>query len=156
MDDFNVPKITWAETMRIRRDSKERFPRFSYVEKSFYTDKTCFIAVASRPFLILALLNSLIGRYQLSQTVSMMDNGGYLMQKIYIETLKVPESNPEIESKITLLVERLLDKTLSFEKREDVEKEIDHLIFLLFKITSLEQEYLFALLSKQLGKRTTK
>src|SRR5690606_26345209 len=70
-EDFSKQKILWAETMRIRKENTERFPRFSYTTKPFYTDKTCFIAVGKDLKYLLAYLNSTVGRYQCSQTVSM-------------------------------------------------------------------------------------
>ena len=153
-DDFDKPKIVWAETMRIKRENDERFPRFSYIESSFYTDKTCFIAIGASPFFTLAILNSMMGRYQLSQTVAMMDNGGYLMQKIYLETLRVPAVDRGIEKSIEKLVKKLLGNTISSCEREATETTIDQLVFLLFNITKKEQEYISAVCSKKLGTRT--
>ena len=154
MDDFSKPKIVWAETMRIRRDNQEKFPRFSYVESSFYTDKTCFIAIAGNPFLTLSLLNSTIGRYQLSQTVSMMDNGGYLMQKIYIENIRIPNVNFNIEKRVSTLAQILLDKATPLHEQQTAEMEIDSIVFSLFNITKEEQDFIIDLCSRELGKRT--
>ena len=44
-DDFFQHKIAFAETMRVHRvDGADRFPRFSYVDKGYFHDKTSFIA----------------------------------------------------------------------------------------------------------------
>ena len=141
MDDFSKPRIMWAETMRIRKENTERFPRFSYTETPFFTDKTCFIAVGNDLKLALAFLNSAIGRYQLSQTVAMMDNGGYLMQKIYVEQIRIGKVGSKIKSQLVSLVEKLSDID-TYEAKEGIEAEIDMCIFDVFGISSEEQSFL--------------
>ena len=155
-EDFNRPKIVWAETMRIKRENKDRFPRFSYIDKPIYTDKTCFMAVGEELYVILAMLNSMIGRYQLSQTVAMMDNGGYLMQKIYIEAVRIPTVTSVIADKIKDDVIRLLDSKLSLRQYEILEQEIDKLVFTSFGLTPNEQKYVNWIIAQELGKRTSK
>ena len=92
MDDFAKPKIVWAETMRIHRDDVSNFPRFAMATDVIYTDKTCFIGTGKSEKLkvVLGILNSKVGRYQLGSLVSKMDDGGWLMQKIYIEKVLIP------------------------------------------------------------------
>ena len=156
MEDFNRPKIVWAETMRIKRENKDRFPRFSYIDKAIYTDKTCFMAVGEELYVILAILNSVIGRYQLSQTVAMMDNGGYLMQKIYIEEVRIPTVTSVIAEKIKEGIMGLLDTKLSLHQHELLEQEIDTLVFKSFGLTANEQKYINWIIAQELGKRTRK
>ena len=141
MDDFSKPKIMWAETMRIRRENSERFPRFSYSPESIFTDKTCFMAVGDDLKWVLAFLNSTVGRYQLSQTVAMMDNGGYLMQKIYVEQIRIGKINKKIHAHLISLVEKLLNPKTAAEN-EWVETEIDALVFEAFGISLSEQFFL--------------
>ncbi len=148
-DDFSKQKILWAETMRIRKENVERFPRFSYTTKPFYADKTCFIAVGKDLKYILAFLNSTIGRYQFSQTVSMMDNGGYLMQKIYVEQIKIYELDEKIKIQLVKLVDSLLE-IANDKLAEDLENQIDIVIFKAFGIETHEQKYLKEILSKPL------
>ncbi len=139
-DDFSKPKIVWAETMRIRRENNERFPRFSYSPEPIFTDKTCFMAVGDDLKLALAFLNSMLGRYQLSQTVSMMDNGGYLMQKIYVEQIRMGNVDSKTRLRLVSLVEELLRvKTIP---NDETENEIDALVFDIFGISPSEQSFL--------------
>ncbi len=141
MEDFSKPKIMWAETMRIRRENNERFPRFSYSPESIFTDKTCFMAVGDDLKLALAFLNSMVGRYQFSQTVAMMDNGGYLMQKIYVEQVRIGKVNVKMKARLVSLVEKLLN-TETIISNEEAENEIDALVFDVFRISSSEQSFL--------------
>lgn len=148
-EDFFKQKILWAETMRIKKENTERFPRFSYTTEPFYTDKTCFIAVGEDLKYVLAFLNSTVGRYQISQTVSMMDNGGYLMQKIYIEQIKISTLDQKQKIKLIKLVDSLLDIS-DDELVEGFENQIDTIIFNSFGIKSHEQKYLKNMLAKPL------
>ena len=153
MDDFSKPKIAWAETMRIRKENIERFPRFSYTAKPYFTDKTCFIMVGKDLKYLLSFLNSIIGRYQFSQTVSMMDNGGYLMQKIYVEQIKVCKLKEEIKTQLAVLVDSLIDISEEELSSENFENQIDSIVFNSFGITANEQKYLKEILSKPLDRQ---
>lgn len=85
--DFATPKIVWAETMRIRREDVSNYPCFALVTNQIYSDKICFIWTGESDVLklVLGILNSKVGRYQLRALVSKIDDGGWLMQKIHIE-----------------------------------------------------------------------
>jgi hypothetical protein len=127
--------------MRIQRENSQRFPRFSYFPESIFTDKTCFIAVGDDLKWVLAFLNSTVGRYQLSHTVSMMDNGGYLMQKIYIEQIRIAKVNTKMKAQLISLVEKLLN-VRCITANEEMENEIDAIVFDAFGISPSEQSFL--------------
>ncbi len=148
MNDFSHPKILWAETMRIRKENKERFPRFSYSSEPLFTDKTCFFATGKDLEVILATLNSMVGRYQLKQTVSMMDNGGYLMQKIYIERIRIPSFNSDQTRELESLVKTII--TLPEGEREPFEERIDRIVQEAFGLNETEIEYLKKTLNEPL------
>ena len=114
------------------------------------------MAVGEELYVILAILNSVIGRYQLSQTVAMMDNGGYLMQKIYIEEVRIPTVTSVIAEKIKEDIMGLLDTKLSLHQHELLEQEIDTLVFASFGLTANEQKYINWIIAQELGKRTRK
>ena len=136
-DDFSKPKIAWAETMRIKKSSNERFPRFSFINIPFFTDKTCFICCGKKLEYLTGILNSSITRYQLSKSVSMMDNGGYLMQKIYIEQIRLPIASPQIEAHLKSIIESGISNI-----NENTENEIDKIAFDLFGFTAEEKDFL--------------
>ena len=99
IEDFSKPKILWAETMRIHKGDTINFPRFGFEEDGKYvTDKTCFFATGKDLKYINAVLNSAVGRYLLSQYVSILDDGGYLMQKIYLELIPIAPYSPKLET----------------------------------------------------------
>ena len=147
-DDFSKSKLLWAETMRIRLGSRELFPRFSYTDKGIFTDKTCFIATGNDLLFVLAILNSKIGRYQLMQRVAMMDNGGYLMQKIYLEQIRLPQCDKQAKAKIREIVEQLLSGITVdiFEAR--IEEQVSQL----FGLSNAEKSYLDELFQRPLSR----
>ena len=136
--------------MRIRKDSDERFPRFSYSEDTVFTDKTCFMATGKNLLYVLSILNSHIGRYQLMQTVSMMDNGGYLMQKIYLEQIRIPP----IEKGNADPIERLACSLLRCggKKCDPKEQELNELVLDLYHLSRSERKYLEDLFKKSVSR----
>ena len=142
MDDFNKQKILWAETMRIKRGSNERFPRFTWTDQNILTDKTCFFAIGNDLKYIVGVLNSIIGRYQCKKMVSILDNGGYLMQKIFIEKIILPNIDISYKCKIEDLVNILLQDTLSKNKQEKYEIELDQAICKLYNLTDDEYQFI--------------
>ena len=135
LEDFSRPKIIWAETMRIHKHSVERFPRFSYDERGLKTDKTCFFAVGEKLEWIVCFINSYIGQYLCSKYVSILDNGGYLMQKIYIEQISIPPIHDDVYE---------LCKSQIIKPQNAIEDEIDASFFRLYGLTDEEVSYLIS------------
>ena len=152
-EDFSKPKIVWAETMRIKRDNNELFPRFSYIKDYVFTNNSCFLATGRNIKYILAFLNSVIGRYQLSQMVSILDNGGYFMREIYINLFKVPKGNPSFQESIDLLLSEITKNEITSFQRDTLEERINLLTFQAFQINSQEQEYITNVISRELDSR---
>jgi hypothetical protein len=125
-DDFFKQKIVWAETMRIHKNSNGRFPRFGYDKNGEYvTDKTCFFATGDKIEYIMVFFNSMIGRYLCSKYVSILDNGGYLMQKAYLENIPIPDFEKQMQP--------IIDSVLTAKQIDDeIEDKIDSELFKLF------------------------
>ena len=139
LDDFNSPKIMWAETMRIHKNNRTNFPRFSFCDEPMTTDKTCFIAIAKdHPFFILGFMNSAIGRYSLKRCVSILDDGGYLLQKSYLETVLLPSTS---DTETIQQVEKLVEDALHDETPE-VRRKIDNLYYKLFSFSQEEIQFI--------------
>ena len=109
--------------MRIHRDDLLNFPRFAMSTDEIYTDKTCFIGTGDSQNLKVALgiLNSKVGRYQLGSLVSKMDDGGWLMQKIYIEKVMVPRLSETQRQQIESLVDNIKDTKLKHSTEDDLD-----------------------------------
>jgi hypothetical protein len=137
IEDFSKQKIVWAETMRIHKDNIKNFPRFSFINKDFFIEKTCFFAVGNKLLFILAYLNSPIGRYLFKRYVSILDNGGYLMQKISLEPIPIAVPNKNTLQEI----EKLCKKNLS-SQNIDIENEINKKIYTICNLTEEEITYI--------------
>ena len=136
-DDFSKQKILWAETMRIHKSNIQNFPRFGFTRSEIFTDKTCFFATGTHLYFILAYLNSSLGRYLCKRYVSILDNGGYLMQKVYLEA--VPIIKPEIShiQKVENLCINIID-----EPDSKYEYEINKNIYSLYNFSQNEIKYI--------------
>ena len=140
--DFSKPKILWAETMRIRRKTTERFPRFTYVKEGLVADKTCFFATGENLKYIVGVLNSLLGWYLCSQYVSILDKGGYMMQKAFVERIPVLRATTTQQKPIIALVDRILAAKKENPKADTsaLEKQIDELVCDLYGLEEAERE----------------
>ena len=109
--------------MRIHRDDVSNFPRFAMATDVIYTDKTCFIGTGKSEKLkvVLGILNSKVGRYQLGSLVSKMDDGGWLMQKIYIEKVLIPRLSKAHQQRIISLVGSCLDSQFNHITEENID-----------------------------------
>ena len=151
MDDFSKPKIVWAETMRIHRDDLSSFPRFAMADGEIYTDKTCFIGTgeAETLKLILGILNSKVGRYQLGSLVSKMDDGGWLMQKIYIEKVLLPHLSKCQRQQILSYVNTIQNSKSS----ANAEADLDNSIFDAYGFADYEIKHIENVVSTPLTRR---
>jgi len=137
MDDFSKQKILWAETMRIHKSDIQNFPRFGFIKNEIFTDKTCFFATGTNLYYILAYLNSSVGRYLCKRHVSILDNGGYLMQKIYIESIPIIKPEKSHIQELEKLCKNIINKQIC-----QLELEIDEKIYSLFEFTRVERKYI--------------
>jgi len=134
LDDFSKQKILWAETMRIHKGDTKNFPRFGFEGNGEYvTDKTCFFATGNQLKFIVAVLNSTVGRYLCSQYVSILDDGGYLMQKIFLEKIPIAPYSSELE------------KLIEMNRCEEIESEINDIVYHLYNLSKEEISFIESL-----------
>ena len=136
MDDFSKQKIVYAETMRVHRgNNAERFPRFSFIDENAYLDKTCFMITGEHLLYLLAVMNSSLMQYYIQHNIAVLDTGGFLMQKIYVEHFPIPT----IESKSYKEIVDMCTETLLLQKENrdssDIESQIDLKIYEMFELT---------------------
>ena len=151
MDDFAKPKIVWAETMRIHREDVSNFPRFALATNQVYTDKTCFIGTGESDDLklVLGILNSKVGHYQLGALVSKMDDGGWLMQKIYIERILIPRMSQRHRNRIVSLVDSILNSKVKCT----AEHNLDNCIYDVYGLSDDETKHIEKVTSASLTRR---
>jgi type II restriction/modification system DNA methylase subunit YeeA len=144
-DDFSKQKILWAETMRVHKGDTKNFPRFGYENNGEYvTDKTCFFATGEQIKFVLGILNSPVGRYLCSKYVSILDDGGYLMQKIYLEKMPIAPYSSALE--------KLVEKN----HNEKMESEINKIVYQLYKLNDEEISFIESLQNQPLQRSADK
>ena len=83
-------------------------------------------------------MNSAIGRYSLKRCVSILDDGGYLLQKSYLETVLLPSTS---DTETIQQVEKLVEDALHDETPE-VRRKIDNLYYKLFSFSQEEIQFI--------------
>jgi adenine-specific DNA-methyltransferase len=141
-EDFKKEKLVYAETMRIHKNDLSNFPRFGFDNDSFYCDKTTFIATGEHIKYLLGLLNSKLGRYLIKEYVTKLDTGGYMMQKVLLETIPIKVPSPEEQANIETLVHLVIDSKKENLQADtnDLEAQIDQLVYQLYNFTEEEIE----------------
>ena len=136
--DFEKPKIVWAETMRKHKTGSAGFPRFGYVDIPFYSDKTCFILIGIYLKFLLAILNSKAMRFFIHYTVAHLDTGGFNMQKIYVDNFPIPQADRDVYEELMSLVENTLNARKHNKDTAELESKIDRIVYGLYHLTEDE------------------
>ena len=74
----------------------------------------------------------------IKQNIAVMDTGGYLMQKIYIERLPVPNADIDIQKKIESLALQIVDNRKKNLRTYQLEEEIDAIVYDIFGFSKEE------------------
>ncbi|MCF8318593.1 MAG: hypothetical protein K9I02_07575 [Haliscomenobacter sp.] len=108
LDIFSGPKILYAETMRLHKGDLSNFPRFTFDKGDFICDKTVFAITGQKLKYILGFLNSRISGFLLPKYVPAWDDGGFMLQKVFLESVPIPTISDEFEEHIIKLVENII------------------------------------------------
>ena len=139
VDQFQNPKIVWAETMRVHRTNPKNFPRFGYDDEGFVVDKTSFFGVGEDLKYLMAVLNSSVGRFLVKRFVDKLDSGGYMMQKSSVEKIPVKRIEGERQIPFIELVDRILELKKTGDDTAELENRIDQMVYDLYELTPDEK-----------------
>ena len=143
MDDFYKQKIIYAETMRVHRNIESgRFPRFGYSKDEVFLDKTCFMITGQDLLYFLPIVNSKLMFFVIRNNIAVMDTGGFLMQKIYIEHLPIPPATSDLRKQVEELACQIIEGSKNNIDTNNLENEIDAIIYDLFSFTQEEIAYI--------------
>ncbi len=143
MDDFSKQKIVYAETMRVHKNDKaDRFPRFSFIDYETFLDKTCFMITGEHLLYILPIINSALMQYHIQRNIAVLDTGGFLMQKIYVEEFPIPPITEEYYATLTELAGEILLMRKNGEDTRSIEELVDLNVYALFGLTEDEIKYI--------------
>jgi len=98
--EFDQPKIFYQEIAT--------YQAFAWDESGAYSNNKTFLIPGADSYL-LALLNSKIVWFFLSNTVQKMAGGAFALQTIYIEHIPIPPASDADKATITALVQKCLD-----------------------------------------------
>ena len=145
MDDFSKQKIVYAETMRVHKNDKsDRFPRFSFLDVETFLDKTCFMITGEHLLYILPIINSTLIQYHIQRNIAVLDTGGFLMQKIYVEDFPIPPIEEDSYKALTELASKILAMRASGEDTRSIEELVDLHVYALFNLNDEEIQYIEA------------
>ena len=134
--EFEQPKIVWGN-LAVE-------PKFAFAEKGFYINAPANIIVSDSKYL-LGILNSRITHYLVSQNAAERQGGFLEYKPMYISPLAIPEQ-PDKEEISTLVDhilsltddENYLTNTAKQTKVKEYEREIDQLVYRLYRLTPEE------------------
>ena len=128
-DDFSRQKIVWGNLCLSAQ--------YAYVENEVFINAPSTMIVGGTKYL-LALLNSIVVDWYIRQ-LGVSRNGGYFEYKpMFVEQAPIPTVTKEIQDKIELLVDKLLD----LYPNNEIEKELDNIVFSLYNLSSEEISFL--------------
>jgi hypothetical protein len=85
----------------------------------------------------LAYLNSSLGRYLCKRYVSILDNGGYLMQKIYLEPIPIIKPMNNQIQELEIICKEIIEG-----QNDKYEFEINRKIYALYDFSQDEMKYI--------------
>ena len=128
-DDFSRQKIVWGNLCLSAQ--------YAYVENEVFINAPSTMIVGGTKYL-LALLNSIVVDWYIRQ-LGVSRNGGYFEYKpMFVEQAPIPNVTKEIQDKIELLVDKLLD----LYPNNEIEKELNNIVFSLYNLSSEEISFL--------------
>lgn len=133
LDIFSGPKILYAETMRLHKSDLSNFPRFTFDKGDFICDKTVFAITGQKLKYILGFLNSRISGFLLPKYVPAWDDGGFMLQKVFLESIPIPAISEEFEELIIKLVENIISG-------ENIESNIEQINTMFYKAINFIDE----------------
>ncbi len=133
--EFEKEKVVWAET--------DQSLNTVIVLSDMYLQKTCFMIITNKPFLINSLLNSKVSQWFIRNKSSNLGTKGLSLTKDTVKEIPLPPITASNQG-IVKQIEELVDKILSAKKSNpqadtsQLEKEINNLVYSLYELTEEE------------------
>ena len=80
--------------------------------------------------------------FVIRKNIAVMDTGGFLMQKIYIEHLPIPPATSDLRKQVEELACQIIESSKNNIDTNNLENEIDAIIYDLFSFTQEEIAYI--------------
>ena len=132
-EDFSKQKIVWKRVGSILR--------FSYDNSgAMALDSTCFATGKYIKFLV-AVLNSKMGEYLMKDSPK-TGTGDLLISVQAIEPLKIPIPTLTLENPVSKIIDTILDNHHNGKENEQLEKELDEIIYKLYQLDDSERRFI--------------
>ena len=76
--------------------------------------------------------------YFIHKNIAVLDTGGFLMQKIYVEQFPIPNATPEIRENLSQLQQEVIKLRRDGKDSSTTEREIDNCVYTLFGLSTDE------------------
>ncbi len=133
LDEMEGEKIVYSEIVQK--------PQFYFDEWDYYVEATAFMLTWEKLKYLLGLLNSKFTSWAFRKFYMWWELGskGFRYKKAFLENLPIPRPTPEIEQKIVVLVDKILEKKKKWEDTLDLERQIDEIVYDLYGLTEEER-----------------
>jgi len=135
--EFEKEKIVWQEI--------SNQPSFTLDKSKFYTNQTAYIMTGSNLKYVLGVLNSRISYFYLTKIAYSLAQEGNRWIKQYVEQIPIPPITKENQA-IAEQIEELVSQILQIKAQDpnadtqELERQIDQLVYQLYKLTPEEIE----------------
>ena len=132
-NDFSKPKIMWGNLCLSSQ--------FAYTEEEYFINAPSPMIVPGSKYLV-AILNSKIADWYIRQ-LGVTRNGGYFEYKpMFVEKIPVPHVTPEVEKKISDLVDSIIEGNKTNSDVKQLESQMDSIINDIYGISEDEYAYI--------------
>ena len=135
--EFEKPKIIYPNICKK--------PEFTYDTKGFYTNQKCFIIPTSDKYL-LAVLNSSVMEYLFKQILPKLRGSFFEPSYVIFKNFPIPNKKTDIKS--TEEISKTVNLILKHQQLDEIDKvryykkEIDKVIYKLYKLTDAEIQFI--------------
>ena len=135
LEDFYKQKIIWGEI-----SDKTKFA--IDLEGKFFNEATTFLMVGKSLLFLVGYLNSKVSEYFFSKIGTTTGVGTVRWKKFTIEQLLVPRLNNDDQMTIEKLVLKIISSFNDETKLQDLNKELNEIIYNVFKFSSEEIDFI--------------
>ncbi len=133
IEEFAKPKIIYVELSKLMC--------FTYDEKQYYPDKTCFFISSENNLKYLsAFLNSNLFKFCFKDNFSVILGETRVMSKVFFEQIPVKQIVLKEQQPFIDLVDKVLKAKQQGKDSSNLERKIDELVYKLYDITAEEQK----------------
>jgi adenine-specific DNA-methyltransferase len=140
LNDFDKEKIVYIEIMTDNILEGYDFPCFAFADAGVFILNTAYMMVGDTQKLkfILAVLNSLLGRFLTKIYTVQLGNRQFRMLHQYVQHFPIPDLSNEKSLECIKLVSTILDAKTDDTTKQSLFKELNTIIYSIYSLTDNE------------------